>query len=224
MLKVLACVVVVATLFGIAISPLFKINNTGLNEQSCITQDKLESYQVSNQNILIFKASGFEQKLKADFSCTENVKVKKVLPKSLQIEVQTSEPIAKIDGSELAVTRNGQILSKSPGNLPTILLPSEVKSNLEKNNQKITEPAVLFALNVVALLQKSDFSAQNIRFVENTDVAVYNTNGTIALFSSQKEANTQVDSLQALLAKAKIDPLKIAKIDLRFDKPTIVNK
>src|SRR3989344_940548 len=219
MLKVLAGVVVVVVVaVSLAISPVFKISKIDLNQnQSCISDEKLKNYQVTDQNILLFKTVQLQGKLKADFNCAKEVKIKKFFPKKLQIEVQTSEQIVKIDGTGLAITRDGQISSNALGNLPTIFLPSQTTA---QDGQKITDSAVRIALEVVALLQKSDFSAQNIRFIENGDIAVYDTNGTIALFSTQKDANVQVDSLQALLAKAKIDPLKIAKIDLRFDKPT----
>lgn len=233
MLKVLACVaafaVVAASLY---VSPLFKIDKLDLSKnQSCITKEKLKNYQITNQSVFVFKTNLLEQKLKADFSCAKEIRVKKIFPNKLQVEIQTFEPIAKIDASELAITRDGQVSSNVSQNLPTIFLPSDLSAKglstteaLVKEGQKITDPAVLFALDLTALLAKSDFAAQNIRFVENRDVAVYNTKGTIALFSTQKGAQKQVDSLQALLAKAKIDPDKIAKIDLRFDKPTIVNK
>ena len=68
------------------------------------------------------------------------------------------------------------------------------------------------------------FTPQNIRIVDGGDVAVYDTTGVIALFLPTKDATLQVDSLQAILAHSKIDEAKIAKIDLRFDKPVILNK
>ncbi|KKS04034.1 MAG: hypothetical protein UU56_C0011G0028 [Candidatus Curtissbacteria bacterium GW2011_GWA2_41_24] len=55
----------------------------------------------------------------------------------------------------------------------------------------------------------------------NDEVVIYNQQGQLAIFSSKKDKEVQVDSLQQVISKAKIESAKIAKIDLRFDKPVI---
>jgi len=64
----------------------------------------------------------------------------------------------------------------------------------------------------------------NVRITGHDDVAIYNQQGQLAIFSSKKDKEEQVDSLQQVISKAKIDSAKIAKIDLRFDKPVLVFK
>jgi len=225
-----AAAVVIAVIFALLFSPIFRIKSAEFsNGQTCLSDPKqLEKYQVIGQNILFFKSSQLSQNLKNDFSCIDQVTIKKQFPRTLKIEATSQRPVAKIDGADLTVTKDGAVSQSQQTNLPTIFLPSETFSasgasakDAAKEGQKINDSVTLFALDVISQLQKSDFIAQNIRVVDGGDVAVYNTYGTIALFTSAKPAGLQVDSLQAILAKAKIDQNKIARIDLRFDKPVI---
>ncbi len=82
----------------------------------------------------------------------------------------------------------------------------------------------IFEINLASQLSRSDFSVSSIRIIENQTVAAYNFQDAVALFSPNKSLALQVDSLQQVLAKAKIDATKIQKIDLRYDNPTIVFK
>ncbi len=223
MLKVLAALVVLSTaVYVIFFSPIFKIKSIDLGgQQNCLyQQEQLEKYHLIGKNLLTISSSNLSQNLRSDFSCIDQIKVEKSFPSTLKIEITTQEPIVKIEGSDLVINKNG-IVSKTAQSksLPTIFLPSGVQTD-----QKITDHATLFAIDIAAQLEKTDFVPQNVRIVEGGDVAVYNTQGTIALFSSAKSANAQVDSLQFALGRAKIEPTKISKIDLRFDKPVISAK
>ena len=233
MVRVSVAVALIATiLYVFLFSPVFKIKNIEFNAKSCLSDQKqLEKYQVLGKNILIFKSGKLAQKLKNDFPCIDQIKITKALSTKLKIEITVQNLVAKIEGSNLAVTKDGTVNQSTQTNLPTIFLPSEtflpsvaLAKDGGKEGQKISDPTALFALQVVSQLQKSDFTPQNIRIVEGDDVAVYDTTGIIALFSSSKDAVFQVDSLQAILAKDKIDQAKIAKIDLRLEKPVIVYK
>lgn len=223
MVKYLTIALILAALISAAFFfPVFKIKNIDINQQSCASKDQLENYQIIGKNLLVFKSDNLTRSLKSDFDCIDKINIKKTLPSTLAIEIYQNPPVAKIDGTDFAVSKDGRITDKvSFSSLPTIFLPSNVPAS---QNQKITDPVVLFALEVTSLIIKADFAAQNVRVVEGSNIALYDTNGIIALFSSRKPANGQIDSLQAILAKAKIDATKIEKIDLRFDKPVIVNR
>jgi len=191
-------------------------------DESCLSRAKLESYNLDKKNLLILNTNKLSKNLKTDFSCIDQVEIIKDLPDSLIINFSANPDLVKIEGTNLIIQKDGKTKEKvNEVNLPTIFLPSQ--SSYQKE-QTVQDPIILAALEIVQFLTKSDFTLQNIRFTEGNDIAIYDTKGTVALFSSTKEASSQVDSLQSILSKAKINELKIAKIDLRFDKPVIVNK
>ncbi len=149
---------------------------------------------------------------------TSNISLPK---KSPPPQITNIEPAVQIEGTNLYLAENGQVLDRASSKKPLLYLDKNIKVQA---GQKITDQQILFAVKIATGLTKSDFTAASIRLLDSRDIAVYSPQDAIAVFSSDKDANLQIDSLQQVLAKAKIDATKISKIDLRFDKPVIVFK
>lgn len=130
-------------------------------------------------------------------------------------------PSAQIAQTNLFITADGKVVEGSFANLPQLFLPQGVQA---QSGQTIQDQATISAAAIAADLLKSDFHATNVRILENEDIAVYDSAQTVAIFSSKKSTKLQVDSLQQVLAEARIGDAKVAKIDLRFEKPTITYK
>ena len=214
------CVLVLASYF----SPIFKIKSISFNEdQNCLTEEKqLQKYNLSVKNLLLLNLDKLTESLKSDFPCINELSIKKTFPTKLEFDVKSSQPVVEIEGSNLAIFKDGLVTQKDSSNkLPAIFMPPNVQANL---GQKIINPTTLIAIEIAVLLTKTDFTVQNIRIIESTNIVAYDSNGTVVQFSSSKSPTAQVDSLQFILSKAKIDAVKIAKIDLRFDKPVISAK
>ncbi|MDO8487595.1 MAG: hypothetical protein Q7S45_04825 [Candidatus Curtissbacteria bacterium] len=141
--------------------------------------------------------------------------------KSAAVQSVNVEPVVQIEGTDLYLAENGEVVARSGSKKPLLYLDKNIKFAA---GQKITQGQILFAAKIAAGLIKSDFTVATIRLLDSRDIAVYNPQDAIAVFSSNKDANLQIDSLQQVLAKAKIDATKIVKIDLRFDKPVIAFK
>lgn len=131
------------------------------------------------------------------------------------------EPSVQIEGTNLYLAENGQVTDRSVSKKPLLYIDKKIKA---APNTVVTDPQILFAAKVASGLAKSDFSVASVRLLPSGDIAVYNPAGAIAVFSGAKDAKSQIDSLQQVLAKAKIDAAKITKIDLRFDQPVITFK
>ncbi|MBI2598847.1 hypothetical protein HYW40_01330 [Candidatus Curtissbacteria bacterium] len=137
------------------------------------------------------------------------------------VQTANAEPVVQIEGTNLYLSKDGKILDGVTAKLPVLFLPKDIKIAA---GQMLTDPQVLFAAKIAGILEKSDFAAASVRLLDSHDIAVYNPQSAVAIFSQNKDLNLQIDSLQKVLAKAKIDATKIAKIDLRFDKPVVTFK
>lgn len=144
----------------------------------------------------------------------------KVLSSS-QNQTAATQAVLAVEGKNLYLSENGLVLDKSASSKPPLFLLKDTKLT---PGQKVEDRQILFAVSLAEQLSKSDFSVAGVRLLESGDVAVYSPGDSIALFSENKDQSMQVDSLQRVLAKAKIDATKITKIDLRFDKPVITFK
>ncbi|MDP2632368.1 MAG: hypothetical protein Q8P25_01450 [Candidatus Curtissbacteria bacterium] len=130
-------------------------------------------------------------------------------------------PSAQIADSEFQITQSGFILKGQNTTLPKLYLPGDIKV---QEGQLVEDKNIVFAANLAALTSKTDFHPASIRLLAKNEVALYETDQTVAIFSSEKSPDVQVDSLQQVLAAAKIEGTKLAKIDLRYNKPTITFK
>lgn len=149
----------------------------------------------------------------------KNPSVLKSKPK--EAAVQGPVISAQLANTSLFITNEGQITDTPANNLPQLFLSFEATPQA---GTKITNTTELFAVKIASLITKTDFRASSIRIVEGADVAVYDTKQTIAIFSSKKSPEQQVDSLQQVIGKARIGDDKIAKIDLRYENPVISTK
>ena len=213
-------VIILIIVFALFYSPLFKVQKIDISQnQNCLaTQDIFDELK-NSKNLFFISKRKLENTLKSKYSCIGTLEIKKIFPSKLQVNIAPKEPVVKIEGTSLMITDDGQvvegILAKDK---PIIFLPSDVKVVL---GQKISEKTIIFAIQTTSKLLKSDFLPVNVRITGQDDVAIYNQLGQLAIFSSKKDKEEQVDSLQQVISKAKIDSAKIAKIDLRFDKPVI---
>jgi len=63
---------------------------------------------------------------------------------------------------------------------------------------------------------------KSIEVISPRQIEVSLANGPLVIFNSRQDQKRQLDSLQFILARSKMESKQIAKIDLRFDKPVIV--
>lgn len=219
--------VLIILMFGaigaFALSPIFQIKTIKVApDQNCInSQQALSDSNSLGKNIFFINQIELLANLSKKYPCIKSLKVKKNYPTTLIFEVEVIRPVAKVENSNIALTEDGQALGfNNQTDLPTLHLGRQPPSPGEKINDELT----LFALKVTAAIAKSDFAATSVRIIDENQVALYARSDQVVIFSAKKDARYQVDSLQLVLSKAKIDGTKIAKIDLRFDKPVITYK
>lgn len=202
---------------------IFTVKNISIySDYPCVTEEELNSTITKGQSIFLIQKDKFYEKILYKFSCIDKVDVSTKLPSTLEIFYSGKNPVAKIDSSDIYLTANGLALKiKSlDKTLPTIFLPQGFQA---VEGTKISDANILLALEITNLLLKSDFVPTNVRIV-NDSITVYNQEDSVVVFSTKKQAEAQIDSLQKVLAKAKMESKKISKIDMRFDNPIIIFK
>ena len=205
-------------------SPFTKIKSLQITGgANCIPlQVSLEELNLAGQNLLTFSKSDLEQIILSKYRCVKKMSINRIFPAKVKIKVELQSEILKIADTNLFLTQDQVVSDKAFASKLPILYPDR-NLNL-KVGEKVQDEIIAYVLKLTIELSKSDFTAASIRIIDQESIAVYNTADLIVIFSAKKSPNVQVDSLQLVLSKAKIDPAKIAKIDLRFDKPVIVNK
>lgn len=197
---------------------IFRVREIEISNTGCVSSNDLEA---NNKIIFLINPENLASKLEKQYLCAQEIKIDKIYPQKLQVNIKIAKASVQIAQTSLAITPQGLIIEGSSEKLP-LLYP---RQNLTiSSGQKVADKAVVFSAQIAALLAKTDFATSAIRIIESDQIAAYNQNQTVVIFNINKDANIQLDSLQQVLAKAKISDEKISKIDLRFAKPVVVFK
>ncbi len=200
-----------------------KVKNIQIeNEQNCITEGQVkEKSQIIGKSIFLVSENKIQEDLK-QINCASFIKVQKKFPSTIVVIPATKKALVNIADQPFSLTEDGYIIkSADSSNIPKVYLPQEIAV---AENAKAEDPKVIFALTLVKNLLKSDFTPTQVRFVDNADIIIYSQAEATAMFTVNRDAVQQVDSLQSVLSKARIDASKISQIDVRFDKPVVTYK
>ena len=225
MIKLLALAAAGFVLVFLAVfSPLFEIKTVIFNDDDkCVdNSQEITQSQLIGSNLIFFQAQTFAQNIKDQFVCVDTIGLERKFPSTVIIDIKSKEPVALIAETQSQVTKDGLLIDADyKVQIPTVFLPKDFTLD---PNKKITDEDVLTALEITDNLLKSDFVPSTVRIIDKQKIAVYSSKDILVIFSSDKDPSSQVDSLQAILAEAKIDATKIDKIDLSFEKPVISYK
>ena len=222
--KLLLILAIVLILSAFSLSAIFKIKKIEITGGSnCLTEEiVLKDLKLLDKNLFLVFSNKLADKIKKQFVCVQDIVIEKKFPSKLLIKLREDNLVVKIAETNFFLPRMGYV---AEGNLtqelPVFYLGKEI--NLTKG-QKIEDQKIKFVIKLVEEIEKSDFSITSLRVISENEVAAYNKNGTIVVFSLAKDLVEQINSLQLALSKAKIDLAKIAKIDLRYDNPIVTNK
>ncbi len=120
------------------------------------------------------------------------------------------------------VDQEGVVFKKIGASLDLPLIFTKEFDQL-KMGQKVDDDELIQAITLVSLLTKIDIKPEIAR-VSKEEIVVFLKEGPEVVFSSQKEPAAQVGSLQLILSRTKIEGKRLKRIDLRFDKPVIVER
>lgn len=198
-----------------------------LNDQDCPPELKAELIQLSQaERILFLSSAKIIEKIEANHSELSRVQIKKRLPDELIFWLKIREPWAAItieDSPEnefYHVDQEGTLLAKtnSPAGLPLILV--EQLPELEIG-EKLEQPGISKALFALMDLQLRPFEPKRVKIVSEREMEIQLNDQIRVILSLRKNLKDQLDSLQLIFSRTKIEGKQPGDIDLRFDKPVI---
>ncbi len=239
-------VIVVVAVFGLLVTSsffilkgdFFKIKkvNCLIGEAACPGEiwTKLLSLSIG-QNILFFHQRPLGEEIRVSFPQIGEVAVAKILPETLAFslklrkasvaftqKIESSTESAMPAADFFIADEEGMVFQKTTSSLD---LPRILLTNLEgiSVGQQITSKELTQTLSLIVLLLKLDLKPETIE-VSEKGILVRLKDELEVFFSFQKEATAQVGSLQLILSRTKIEGKRLKRVDLRFDKPVIIEK
>ena len=236
-LKLLVFLITIALLFFWLRSDFWTVKkiNCRLDNQNCPADlwGKLSVFSLQ-KNFIFFPSEKLEKEIRENFPQIGDLKIKREIFNKIYLEMYSKKPIAALaieiplDSQEEFLSKDlfywldkdGFVLEKTEqsNGLPLILIKKD--PNLEIGQVfKYGENQPLSILLIG--LRMHLIESKVIRLVSPREIEVWLENKLLVLFNGEKDVNFQLDSLQLILSRAKIEGKTIKKIDLRFDKPVI---
>jgi len=197
-----------------------------LNGEPCSSSLWAELFNLtSGKNILFLSSSNLSGQIKQNHPELLQVQIDKQLPHDLLVEIQVRRAVVAISsqGEEFYLAdEDGVLLEKmnQPPDLPMILVADKISRDV---GGRIQEEIILKEIQILHESQLRLLEPKSAQAVSERVIEVWFNDDLQALFSVQKDIDVQLDSLQFILERTKIEGEKPKRIDLRFDKPVIVN-
>lgn len=177
---------------------------------------------VLGENIVFLSPQEIEEKIKEELIEIDEVKIEKRLPNKLIFHLSKRKPIAVIEANSeyYQVDYQGIILAKinQPTDLPLVVSDEII---VTADSKRIESVPILTSLSLLYQLLFSGLEVRRAEISQSRKLTLHLKTGPEVLLSLDRDLKKQVDSLQLILERAKIEGKQIMLIDLRFDKPVI---
>ncbi|MCX6724812.1 MAG: hypothetical protein NTV20_01795, partial [Candidatus Shapirobacteria bacterium] len=195
------------------------------NQLNCNDEIKNKISEFSlNKNILFFSRQTLIKKIKENFPQIDSIEIKKRIPDKLSFSLTSRKPVVALAvelAPDLGSTVSGQLQFSLTGvyylvdeegvvvkkmeesqNLPLILFNHDPQL---KNGEKITQEEVQKTIEILMGMKLRLLEPKVSRPVSFREIEIWLENEVLVLFSGQKDISVQLDSLQFISSRSKIE-------------------
>ena len=227
--KISIFVILIASIIGLVVfvrtALVVKEIDCQLNQIICPGEIWMELMSLTiGKNIVFFPTKDLASQIKESHPLLKEVKIKKSLPNRLSFELKKREPQAVLKSPQQegfwVVDEEGCLLEKAnQTELPVVLVEQSINLNV---GEKVVEKETVWAVNLFKDLKLHLLTPKTAKIVSPRQIEVELSDGLLVIFSSLKEVNFQLDSLQLIFSRSKIEGRSLKQVDLRFEKPVVI--
>lgn len=178
------------------------------------------------KNILFLSVNKFSQKISRNHPEYFQIKIKKRLPNKLLFEMVVRRAVVALkqsNGDYYLADEEGVVLEKTDKivGYPQIFLDQEVGLVIK---EKIQDEPILKLIEIINQCRLRLLEPKEAKKISSRAAEINFQEGFQVLFSIEKNFSEQLDTLQFILDRTKIEGKKLKSIDLRFEKPIVEDK
>ncbi len=178
-----------------------------------------------HKSVFLNPASTVESLIKTQLPAIKAVKSVVTLPQYLTIEIQykKSDVAVATDQGYLYVAEDGTVLRKDRAHdkkTPIIQNNFPILHNEYQRSQKLTLTPIMKAIQAVKVLTGEGLTVESVD-IDSVDVIACKTRTVKVIFSQTRDFALQTHEVRQIVRRLRLGDLKVATIDLRFDKPIL---
>lgn len=226
LLPILTFVGSLALLYLAFFSPLFQIKQLECQQdyEPCINPFILaEIDHLKGQNIFLFNSVNFVRKITAGDFQTRDAQIKKKLPDTLRLSLQSVYPIlaVQVTGENRLATIDSNLrvikLTESSSHVPLVVLDTPFSFQI---GRAIADDRLTKILEYSSSIVHSIPNITQVN-VEGDNLTIQLDSRIVAVFTLHKSSSEQISALKAVLGDATIRE-GLRKVDVRFAQPVLV--
>ncbi len=225
-------------------SDLFLVKNLEIPSLSCADKTAIQSkIDVLNTSFFMVKENEIEDRLKKNFLCLSETKIKKIWPDRVILEIRERQALAAISSPPqtssasasssamlstssnqqpfFLVDENGVVFSQvaTTSGVPVLIMPQNITY---KPGDNIDQARLKNVVTILSNLREMSYIVNNVSFLSDGNIQILLASEQKILIGVDKNPQNLLNSLQLIVRQAKIEGKTWQKIDLRFDKPVVV--
>lgn len=175
------------------------------------------------KNFFLLSSRRVIQTLKKNHPEFFQIELRKQAPDGLLFHVEVRKPVVALAAPEgfYWVDNEGIILGKGDDSrsLPVVLLEKELN---QEEGMKVDNELILAMIQILYEAQLRLLRPESTELVSERTIRLQLRDNLQVLFSAKGDLQKQLDSLQFIFERSKIEGDSLREVDLRFDKPVIV--
>jgi len=180
---------------------------------------------LKGQSTLFLKQKDIQDQLTLRIPALDGFSMDLFYPDRVVIHARLDSPVIYVVSDEgyFSVSENGVILEKTRATTipsPQVYLYQVVHHNAYQAGQRIGYLVIAKAITFVQLLRSEGYLAERVD-IDSVDMIACNVKGIRIIFSQSKDIALQTHEFQLIAKQMRVGALRVAKLDLRFDKPVV---
>jgi cell division septal protein FtsQ len=207
-----------------------------VNDGSCSPEIWTDLMGLSlGKNIIFFSWKDLIEQIKQTHYQVKDLNIIRKFPDKLVFELKERKPIAAlavevpveisageflIAGDFYLIDEEGIVVEKgtTSSQLPLILIKNDPRLAV---GERFNQEEILKTSKILLKMKLRLIEPKLSRILSAGKVEIWLKDDVGVIMSGEKDIDSQLDSLQLILRRAKIEGEKIKEIDLRFDKPVL---
>lgn len=175
---------------------------------------------LKSKSLFCFSKKALSHSLLQNFPAIYEIKIKRVLPHILLVQIQERDPVARFCKEEKCFLMDKEGVIFYPATSNNLVIFKKEKAEIQIGKEAVNKELLGKMLTILNVLKEELTIETQEVFLAPLEIKIHTKDGPILILAPQKDLKNQIEDLEVLVEKqiGKENLGEIEYIDLRFDK------